>query len=100
MPNQHKKKSAGLSDEVLKELIEEYGGSTAIFEEGGLMGVLQKRLVKTAMGAEMETHQGYSKHSPEGIGTGNSRNGIGKKTVLLANNKIEIETPRDRNGSF
>jgi putative transposase len=93
-------KTAGLSDDLLKELIEEYGGPTAIFDEGGLMGVLQKRLIETAMGAEMDNHLGYSKHSPEGIGTGNSRNGSGRKTILLANDQIEIETPRDRNGSF
>lgn len=95
-----KRKKAGLTDELLKELIDEYGGPTAIFDEGGLMGVLQKRLIETAMGAEMDNHLGYSKHSPEGIGTGNSRNGNGKKTVLLPNDQIEIATPRDRNGSF
>jgi len=89
MPKQQqKKKSAGLTDEFLKELIEEYGGPTAILDEGGLMGVLQKRLIETAMGAEMDAHLVYSRHSPEGIGTGNSRNGSGKKTVLLANNQI------------
>ena len=97
---QQKKKSAGLRAELLKELIDEYGGPTSILDEGGLMGVLQKRLIETAMGAELGNHLGYSKHSPEGIGTGNSRNGRGKKTVLLANDQIEIETPGDRNGSF
>jgi len=61
---------------------------------------LQKRLIETAMGAEMDNHLGYSKHSPEGVGTGNSRNGKGKKTVLVNTDKIEIDTPRDRNGSF
>lgn len=95
-----KRKKTGLTDELLKELIHEYGGPTAIFDEGGLMGVLQKRLIETAMGAELDRHLGYLKHAPEGIGTGNSRNGHGNKTVLLPNDQIEISTPRDRNGSF
>lgn len=95
-----KKKKAVLSDELLRDLIDEYGGPTAILDEGGLMGVLQKRLIETAMNAEMEEHLGYSRHSPEGNGTGNSRNGTGRKKILLANDKIEIDTPRDRNGSF
>lgn len=95
-----KKQTSCLSDELLKELINEHGGPEALFKEGGLMGVLQKRLIETAMGAEMDNHLGYSKHSPEGVGTGNSRNGNGKKTVLVKNQKVEIDTPRDRNGSF
>jgi len=95
-----KQKKTGLTDALLKDLIAEYGGPTAIFDEGGLMGILQKRLIETAMGAEMDNHLGYSKHSPAGIGTGNSRNGSGNKKVLLPNDQIEIETPRDRNGSF
>ena len=52
------------------------------------------------MNAEMDHHLGYPKHSPEGIGTGNSRNGKGSKRILVDNDTIEIETPRDRNGSF
>ena len=94
-----KKKTVQI-DILLEDLIEEYGGPLAIMDEGGLMGILQKRLIETAMNAEMSHHLGYSKHSPEGNGTGNSRNGTGRKKVFLSNTQIEIKTPRDRNGSF
>ena len=94
-----KKKTVQI-DSLLEELIEEHGGPLSIMDEGGLMGILQKRLIETAMNAEMNHHLGYSKHSPEGNGSGNSRNGTGRKKVILSNGQIEIKTPRDRNGSF
>ena len=48
----------------------------------------------------MEEHVGYAKHQPAGGGSGNSRNGVTPKTVRGDFGQVEIETPRDRNGSF
>jgi len=39
-------------------------------------------------------------HLDAGEGSGNSRNGYGKKTVLTETGKIEIEVPRDRRSTF
>jgi putative transposase len=39
-------------------------------------------------------------HLGAGEGSGNSRNGYGKKTVLTETGKIEIEVPRDRRSTF
>ena len=50
--------------------------------------------------AEMDTHLGYDKHSPEGDHSGNSRNGYGKKTIKSEWGEAEINVPRDRNGAF
>ena len=50
--------------------------------------------------AEMDTHLGYDKHSPEGDHSGNSRNGYGKKTIKSEWGETEINVPRDRNGEF
>jgi putative transposase len=50
--------------------------------------------------AEMETHLGYDKHSPDGDHSGNSRNGYGKKTIKSEWGEAEINVPRDRNGAF
>lgn len=58
-------------------------------------GMLDKMLEK-----EMENHLGYEKHSTEGNGTGNSRNGTSKKTVKSSYGPIELTTPRDRSGTF
>jgi len=50
--------------------------------------------------AEMDTHLGYDKHSPDGDHSGNSRNGYGKKTIKSEWGEAEINIPRDRNGAF
>jgi transposase-like protein len=48
----------------------------------------------------MEDHLGYPKHAPAGRDKGNSRNGSRSKTVLTEVGEVEIEVPRDRDGSF
>lgn len=61
---------------------------------------LLKAAVERVLAAELEEHLGYSKHSPEGHNSGNSRNGHSKKTLKGDFGKLEINTPRDRNGEF
>lgn len=61
---------------------------------------LLKAAVERVLAAELEDHLGYSKHSPEGHGSGNSRNGHSKKTLKGDFGKLEVNTPRDRNGEF
>jgi len=61
---------------------------------------LLKITVEASLSAEMDNHLGYAKHSPEGYGSGNSRNGYGTKKLKSGHGVIEIETPRDRNGTF
>jgi len=61
---------------------------------------LKKMTVEAALGAEIEEHLGYAKHSPEGHHTGNSRNGYSGKTLKGNHGEVDIEVPRDRNGSF
>jgi putative transposase len=48
----------------------------------------------------MTNHLGYGKHDPAGYNSGNSRNGTTKKKLKGNFGEIELETPRDRNGSF
>ena len=62
--------------------------------------LLKKMAVETALGAEMEAHLGYEKHDVRGRGTGNNRNGYSRKTLKGDHGEVEIDTPRDRNGSF
>ena len=59
-----------------------------------------KMTVEAALGAEMEEHLGYAKHSSSGHNSGNSRNGSSRKTLKGDHGEVEIETPRDRNGDF
>jgi transposase-like protein len=67
---------------------------------GGMLTGLTKDVLETALEAEMSEHLGYDKHDPMGRNRGNSRNGTRPKTVLTAVGPVEIEVPRDRDGSF
>lgn len=67
---------------------------------GGLLTGLTKTVLETALEAEMAEHVGYDKHDPAGRNSGNSRNGTRAKTVLTEVGPVEIEVPRDRDGSF
>jgi putative transposase len=56
--------------------------------------------VERALEAEMTTHLGYSKHAGEGRNGSNSRNGRAKKRVKTGARDLDIEVPRDREGTF
>ena len=62
--------------------------------------LLKKITVEAALGGEIDDHLGYFKHEIRGRGTGNSRNGYSRKTLKGDHGEVEIDTPRDRNGSF
>src|SRR5215216_3800424 len=67
---------------------------------GGLLTGLTKTVLETALDAELSEHLGYDRHDPTGRNGGNSRNGTRAKTVLTEVGPVEIEVPRDRDGSF
>ena len=90
------KRKHGLIDELLKD----YAGPESFWGESGLFADLKKRIVERALDVEMNDHLGYSKHDPKGNNSGNSRNGRGKKTVVLGTDEVELAPPRDRNGSY
>ena len=66
----------------------------------GLLKQLTKALVERAMNAEMSHHLGYEKHSAGGRGSGNNRNGKSRKKIQGDFGSVEIEVPRDRNGTY
>ena len=66
----------------------------------GLLSQLTKRVLETALEAEMTDHLGYDKHAPVGRNRGNSRNGVRSKTVLTEIGPVEIEVPRDVDATF
>src|SRR3954452_19464275 len=63
----------------------------------GLLKLLTKTVLETALEEEMTEHLGYEANDPEGRNGGNSRNGIRAKTVI---SEAAGEVPRDREGSF
>ena len=67
---------------------------------GGLLTGLTKAVLETALEAEISEHLGHDKHDPAGRNRENSRNGTRTKTVMTEVGPVEIEVPRDRDGSF
>ena len=61
---------------------------------------LKKLALEGILKAEMAEHLGYEKHAKEGFDGGNSRNGRATKTVLLDSGAVELDVPRDRDGTF
>jgi transposase-like protein len=60
--------------------------------------MLTKISVEAALNAELDDHLGYDKH--EKSNTSNSRNGFTSKTLQTKEGQFELNTPRDREGSF
>jgi putative transposase len=75
-------------------------GGLQLTGEGGLLAQLTKRLVESALEGEITDHLGYDRHDAAGRDGGNSRNGHRAKTVLTEVGPVEIDVPRDRDGSF
>jgi putative transposase len=67
---------------------------------GGLLSGLTKTVLETALEAEMTEHVGYEPHDRAGRHSGNSGNGTRTKTVLTDIGPVELDVPRDRNGTF
>lgn len=67
----------------------------------GLLKQLTKTVIETALDEEMTEHLGYEKHDAAGKQTANSRNGVRPKTVLTeTTGPVEVDVPRDREGTF
>ena len=79
-------------------LIDKDTDLTSFFAKDGMLKELTKNLFERALKAEMDEHLGYSKY---GRGeTENSRNGVGKKSLITEGGVLELEVPRDRNAEF
>ena len=94
-----KKKEPDKLDKIISDLTQDTTAEE-LLKDAGLLKELKKRLVETALEAEMTDHLGYQKHSPDGRGTGNSRNGKTSKRIIDSDGDLEIDVPRDRNGGF
>lgn len=87
-------------DALIDELLEDIDDPKDILGKNGLLKQLTKRLVERTLEAELTDHLGYEPHEQKGRGTGNNRNGKGRKIVQSETGTIDIAVPRDRNGTF
>ena len=89
-----------IDPEVIDRLLADYKNPEQIIGENGLLKELTKAVLERALKAELTEHLGYEKHDPVGQGSGNSRNGKSRKKLKGDFGEQDLETPRDRNGTF
>src|SRR4051794_28171120 len=89
-----------ISDAVIDELLAGASSEEEIAGPGGLLAQLTKRLVERALEVELTDHLGYEPHCEPPGGTPNQRNGTTPKTLITEHGKVQLDAPRDRDGSF
>jgi len=89
-----------ISDEVIDELLAGASTEEEIAGPGGLLGELTKRLIERAMAVELTDHVGYAPHAEPPGGAANQRNGTSPKRLVCEHGEVQIDAPRDRDGSF
>ena len=62
-----------------------------------LYSQMLQHMINRSLEAEMQAHLGHERH---GKTSGNPRNGISRKKVQSTVGELQIETPRDRDGTF
>lgn len=86
--------------ELLDQLLTHCDKPEDLLAQGGFLQELTGRLVERMLAGELTDHLGYEPRSPAGRGNGNSRNGHSKKRLKSEQGDVEIQVPRDRNGTF
>jgi putative transposase len=84
-----------LAEQLLAQAREEGIG---LVGPGGLLSGLTKQVLESALEAELTEHLGHD-HGATPLGS-NVRNGTRTKTVITEIGPVQIEVPRDREGSF
>jgi transposase-like protein len=90
-----KEETSGKQDELANlfgEALEKLQEGKELSGKDGALRPLIKRLLEVSLDAELDQHVSQSKT--------NRRNGRGRKTVKTSHGTVEIETVRDRDGSF
>jgi putative transposase len=90
-----------IPDELIDQLLAGYSRPEDLTGKDGILKQLTARLVERALQSEMSEHLGYEKGAaPRGRGAANARNGTSSKTLKTELGEVDIEVPRDRDGTF
>jgi len=82
--------------EFEKEALEKIKQGQAITGKDGVLTPLIKKIIEASLSAELDVHL----EAKEENSSSNRRNGYTKKTLSTGSGSFELETPRDRDGSF
>lgn len=85
------------AEQLLDELVT--GSMTAEAVQDAFM-LLKKALIERALGTEPGQHLGYATGQARPEASSNQRNGKSRKTVLTDDGPLQLDIPRDRDGSF
>lgn len=89
-----------MRNEILDELLKDCKTPEDMFGKNGLLKQLAKGLLERMLDGELTHHLGYAKNARTVEKKTNYRNGTNSKTITTENGVIEIENPRDREGTF
>ena len=89
-----------LPTELIDALLADYKKPEDLIGQNGILKQLTKALVERALQAELTDHLGHGKNQLVANETGNTRNGLSKKTLKGDFGELPIEIPRDRAGTF
>ena len=90
-------RASGALDELFAKID---AGEVELTGDGGLIPGLIKAALERGLQAELTDHLGYEKGDPEASMFANSRNGTTPKTVATQVGDVELDVPRDRDGTF
>ena len=89
-----------IDPKLIDEMIKDCKTPEDFLGESGIIKAFVKSIFERALNAELSTHLGYDKYDPAGKNSGNSRNGSSKKTLKGDFGAVDLEVPRDGNGSY
>lgn len=82
-------------EELKKKVLAQFRTGKSLFGKDGAFGPLLQEFLEEALQAEIDTHLDEEERN-----TGNRKNGKQRKSVKTSQGTVEIDTPRDRTGTF
>ena len=96
-PRKTRRNEAGMA--IAKAIIDQYQPETVQDMQNALKDIFGP-MFEAMLQGEMDNHLGYESNDHGYKATDNRRNGYGEKTIKTTMGDVEIQTPRDRDGSF
>ncbi|MDR8881918.1 hypothetical protein FEP63_02366 [Burkholderia multivorans] len=90
-------KGLNLDPELIKQLVPGTLDRATINER---LAALKKAIFERALGGELTHHLGYEKGEAKPVGRTNHRNGTSRKRIATDDDLLDVEIPRDREGTF
>ena len=90
-------KGLNLDPELIKQLVPGTLDRATLTEQ---LAALKKAIFVRALGGELTHHLGYERGEARPESATNHRNGSSRKRVLTDDDTLDLDIPRDRNGTF